>query len=92
MEIDLKKWQRKFQNLPKSLFAGPHLTDAEAIEIRKKAPFVKYILKGEYIKSCLKMAKTQKEGIYDSEIVTNLDDIPFPFRDFKMRTNIMTAA
>lgn len=82
MEIDLKiaKEISKFADVA---LAGPHLTDNEALEIQKKAPFVKYILKGEYIKSSLKMVQTQEAGIYESEIVKNLDEIPFPFRDFK---------
>ena len=82
MEIDLKI-AKAISEFAQVALAGPHLTDAEALELQQKNPFVKYILKGEYIKSSLKMVQTQKSGIYDSEIVTNLDDIPFPFRDFK---------
>lgn len=74
---------KKLSEFTDVALAGPHFTDEEALKIQEKYPFIKYILKGEYIKSSLKMAQSQKQGIYDSEIVKNLDEIPFPFRDFK---------
>ncbi len=62
--------------------AGSHLT-LNAEKIKKENGFVKYLLKGEYISSSLRMAKLRTPGIYESEVVTDLDKIPVPFRDFE---------
>jgi radical SAM superfamily enzyme YgiQ (UPF0313 family) len=73
----------KISKFAEVALAGPHFTDEIIAELQKKAPFVQYFLKGEYIKSSLKMAKTRQKGVYESDIVTDLDSIPFPYRDFK---------
>ena len=51
-----------------------------------QCPHITYLLKGEYILSTLKMARSQQPGIYESEVVTDLDSIPFPFRDYRVST------
>lgn len=61
--------------------AGPHLS-LKCAEVQRQAPFIEYFLKGEYIVSSLKAIKTRKEGIYESEVVKDIDSIPFPFRDY----------
>lgn len=61
--------------------AGPHVS-IKAEEILAQEKKIKYILKGEYILNSLKMAQTQKPGIYDYEIVEDLDSLPFPLRDY----------
>ena len=82
MEIDLKM-AKKISKFAEVALAGPHINKEIAEDIKKKAPYVKYILMGEYIKSSLKAVETRKAGIYESEIVTDFDSIPFAFRDFK---------
>src|SRR5574344_1043622 len=82
MEIDLYV-AKKISKFAQVALAGPHFTDELAKQLQKENPYIKYFLKGEYIKSSLKMAQTRKEGIYDSEIITDLDSIPFPYRDYK---------
>ena len=82
IENDLKLL-KKISKFAEVALACPQMTDEEAIEVQKKAPYVKYILKGEYILSSLKAVQTRKAGIYDSEIVEDLDSIPFPYRDFE---------
>ena len=62
--------------------AGPHLTDLITIDLMKNNPNIKYFLKGEYILSSLKMAQTLQKGIYENEVVKNINDIPFPYRDY----------
>lgn len=63
--------------------AGPHITDDTIDELTQNYPFVSYWLKGEYIKSALNMTQTQKKGVYEIELVENLDELPFAARDFK---------
>lgn len=65
--------------------AGPHVSSSYD-KINSKYPFVKYLLKGEYIISSLKMARTKESSVYESAIVTDLDSIPFPFRDYRSAT------
>lgn len=66
---------------------GPHLNDKTIEEIRQQYPKINFFLKGEYIISSLECAiqakEGSKEGIYESQVVKDLDDIPFPFRDYK---------
>jgi radical SAM superfamily enzyme YgiQ (UPF0313 family) len=63
--------------------AGPHLNEVTVKEIQEKNPKIKYYLLGEYILSSLKMAQTKKEGTYSSEVLKDVDSIPFPFREYK---------
>ncbi len=82
--IDIDLWMaRRISEFTQVALAGPHLT-INAEEIQKNHPCITYLLKGEYIKSALIMAKTRKPGIYESDVVTDLDLIPFPFRDYKL--------
>jgi len=84
--IDIDLWMAKEIALfSKVALAGPHLT-TQALNIQKKYDYVSFLLKGEYIYSALKMAETQTPGIYESEVVTDLDSIPFPFRDYTSAT------
>jgi len=81
--FDIDLWfAEKISNFSEVCLAGPHITDKNAKELLKKYAFVKYWLKGEYIKSSLTMAQTKRRGIYDSEIVKDLNLIPFPYRDY----------
>ncbi len=85
--IDIDLWMTKrISGFTHVALAGPHLT-RKSEEIQSKYPNIKYLLKGEYIKSALNMAETKKSGIYESEAVTDLDSIPFPFRDYKSTIN-----
>jgi anaerobic magnesium-protoporphyrin IX monomethyl ester cyclase len=72
---------KEISNFAEVALAGPHLS-LKCSEVQKQAPFVKYFLKGEYILSSLKMAETRKKGVYESEVVRDIDSIPFPFRDY----------
>ncbi len=78
--IDIDLWMAKeISKFSEVALAGPHLV-GDCTKIQKDNPQIKYFLKGEYILSSLKMAKTRKRGIYESEIVDNLDNLPYPFR------------
>lgn len=84
--IDIDLWMAKeISSFTRVALAGPHLT-ANAPEIMEQCPHITYLLKGEYILSALKMARSQQPGIYESEVVTDLDSIPFPFRDYRVST------
>lgn len=81
--IDIDLWMaRRISEFTQVALAGPHLT-INADEIQKKHSYITYLLKGEYIKSALIMAQTREARIYESDVVTDLDSIPFPFRDYK---------
>ncbi len=80
--IDIDLWMtREISKFARVALAGPHLT-IHAENIAEQHSYITYILKGEYIISSLKMAISQKIGIYESEVVTDLDDIPYPYRNY----------
>jgi radical SAM superfamily enzyme YgiQ (UPF0313 family) len=80
--IDIDLWiARKISAFAQVCLAGPHLV-THAQNIQAENPHISYFLKGEYIKSCLEMARTRKPGIYETVVVDDLDEIPFPFRDY----------
>lgn len=81
IDIDLLM-AKEISKFAEVALAGAHLS-LKCNEVQQQAPFVKYFLKGEYIISSLKMAKTKKKGIYESEVVKDIDSIPFPFRNYK---------
>ena len=76
---------KKISMFNKVALAGPHLT-SKASEIQKEHSYITFLLKGEYIKSSLEMATVLRPGIYESEVVADLDAIPFPFRDYPAAT------
>ena len=84
--IDIDLWvAKKISCFTQVCLAGTHLvTNAE--KIMDTHPYITYLLKGEYIKSSLEMARTLRPGIYESEVVDDLDSIPFPYRDFPAAT------
>ncbi len=91
--FDIDIWiSEQISEFAEVALAGPHLTDENTPELKEKYPFVTYFLKGEYIKSSLEMAQSLKPGIYESKIVSNLDEIPFPYRDYKNVENYFEPA
>lgn len=81
--VDIDVWMaKKISYFSQVALAGPHIT-TNYQKMQKDYPFVTYWLPGEYILSSLKMAQTRKPGVYQPEIVKDLDSIPFPFRDYK---------
>jgi radical SAM superfamily enzyme YgiQ (UPF0313 family) len=80
--IDIDLWVAKqISSFTQVCLAGPHLIN-NAEKIRDEYPYIRYFLKGEYIKSSLKMARTCSPGIYESEVVDDLDIISFPYRNY----------
>ena len=80
-EIDTKL-AKEISQYSKIAFAGPNLTDDIISKFQKEYPFINFYLKGEYIINAKQMADTLKEGVYESEVVEDLDSIPYPYRDF----------
>lgn len=80
-EIDLEI-ARELHKKYEICLVGPHAT-AFAEELIK-LPFVDYILKGEYEYSSVQMVNTRRKGIYTCNPVTDLDDLPYPYRDKKI--------
>lgn len=82
--IDIDVWfARKVTAFAEVALVGPHLNIHTAEDIQKQSPEIKYFLLGEYILSSLKMAQTRTPGIYPSNVLKDVDSIPFPFRDYK---------
>lgn len=80
--IDIDLWLAgKIAKFTEVALAGPHLDDT-ADQIKKSNPEIKYLLRGEYTLSMAKVIETRNPGIYESEVVTDLDSIPFPYRNF----------
>ncbi|TLE02297.1 B12-binding domain-containing radical SAM protein [Helicobacter japonicus] len=89
--IDIDTWfAAQVSRFSAVALSGPHLNDQTIKEIQDTYPQISYYLKGEYILSTLKMVRdfesNIKSGIYESEVVKDLDSIPFPFRDYKSAT------
>jgi len=85
IDIDLMM-AREISKFAEVALAGPHLT-LKYKEVKEQAPYVKYLLPGEYIISSLRMVESRKEGVYPSEVVEDLDSIPFPHRDYASAPN-----
>jgi len=84
--IDIDVWiAKQISKFAPVCLAGPHLT-TYAERMKTENPHVTYFLKGEYIKSALEMATSLRPGIYESEVVDDLDALPFPFRDYSAAT------
>jgi anaerobic magnesium-protoporphyrin IX monomethyl ester cyclase len=84
--IDIDLWvAEQLAQFTEVCLAGPHST-IWSEEIIKNNKFIKYILKGEYILSSLELVQTRRKGIYETQIVNDLDQIPYPFRDFPEAT------
>ncbi|SJZ68075.1 Radical SAM superfamily enzyme YgiQ, UPF0313 family [Trichlorobacter thiogenes] len=84
--IDIDIWfAEKVATFATVCLAGPHLT-SHAEKIHLKHPSITYLLKGEYIRSCLEMVRTRRAGIYESTVVDDLDLLPFPYRDYSAAT------
>ncbi|MDR2124025.1 MAG: radical SAM protein [Desulfovibrio sp.] len=62
--------------------AGPCVNDFTAKELCAEHPAIRYFLKGEYINSALEMVLTRRAGIYELDVVKDLDSIPTPDRTF----------
>lgn len=82
--IDIDVWfANRVAAFTRVALAGPHLNETTTQEIQRQNPAISFFLLGEYILGALKMAETRVPGVYPSEIVRDLDGIPFPFRDYK---------
>ncbi len=82
--IDIDVWfANKVADFNDVALAGPHLNKNTVLEIMPENPKIKFYLLGEYILSSLKMAQSKKNGIYESEVLKNIDSFPAPFRDYK---------
>ncbi len=80
-EIDMYL-AKKISRFTEVALAGSYLTPmAKTIMSYKDTKFISYYLKGEYIESSLKMVLTRDKGIYESEVIRDLDNYPTPFRD-----------
>ncbi|NOT77554.1 MAG: radical SAM protein [Bacteriovoracaceae bacterium] len=90
--IDIDIWfAKRVSEFAEVALAGPHLA-SHVESVKKSAPFVSYFLKGEYISSSLKMAQEQRKGVYETEVVKDVDSIPFPFRDYEGWQNTFDAS
>ncbi len=85
--IDIDVWfANRVAAFAKVALAGPHLNPTTTREIQERNPAISFYLLGEYILGALKMAETGASGVYPSEIVRDLDGIPFPFREYPSAT------
>ena len=81
--IDIDVWfANKVAEFARVALAGPHLNQTTVEEIKADNAKITFYLLGEYILSSLHMAKSQRNGIYESEVLKELDSIPHPFRDY----------
>jgi Fe-S oxidoreductase len=84
--IDIDLWvAEKISAFAEVCLAGPHVTEWDELTL-SRYNYVKYVLKGEYAQNCLEMVRTRRPGIYEAIPVTDLDMLPFPYRDFPAAT------
>jgi radical SAM superfamily enzyme YgiQ (UPF0313 family) len=85
--IDIDVWfTSKVAKFADVALAGPHLNKDTIPEIQSKHPEIKYYLEGEYILSAGHMVDKLEPGVYPSEVLKDVDSIPFAFRDYKSAT------
>lgn len=81
--IDIDLWVAKqISCFTEVALAGPHLA-YKAAEVQKDHPYIKYLLKSEYILSTYEVVQNRRAGIYEGTVVEDLDSIPVPLRDFE---------
>jgi radical SAM superfamily enzyme YgiQ (UPF0313 family) len=81
--IDIDLWLcKQISAFAEVALAGPCVNDLTAKNLSAEHHDIRYFLKGEYIKSALEMALTRRAGIYEIDIVKDLDAIPTPDRSF----------
>jgi anaerobic magnesium-protoporphyrin IX monomethyl ester cyclase len=87
--IDIDLWlTNKLVEIADVAVCGPHFSNDEiAQDTLREHPHIKYILKGEYILGAQRLVKTLVPGIYDVNVVEDLESIPFPFRDYPSAVN-----
>jgi radical SAM superfamily enzyme YgiQ (UPF0313 family) len=61
------------------ILTGPHAT-VFAEELAAK-PYIHAVLKGEYEKNLLKAVIRGEPGVYDYDLVEDIDSLPYPYRD-----------
>lgn len=86
--IDIDLWlAEKLAAIADVAAAGPHFTLDEIVtDVREKHPYLKYILRGEYIYGARDLLRSMTPGVYAARVVTDVDSIPFPFRDYPAAT------
>jgi len=63
--------------------AGPHFSEDDVVsETQQLHPEIKYILRGEYILSAQQIVRERRPGVYEANVVKDVDSIPFPFRHY----------
>jgi radical SAM superfamily enzyme YgiQ (UPF0313 family) len=82
--IDIDMWlAKKMAEIADVAVAGPHFSTAEIVrDTQADHPYIKYILKGEYIYGVQELVRKLEPGVYETRVVTDLDSIPFPFRNY----------
>jgi anaerobic magnesium-protoporphyrin IX monomethyl ester cyclase len=82
--IDIDTWiSKKLAKIADVALAGSHFTEKEIlIDFQKNNKHIKYILEGEYIKSALELVSSLRPGVYEADVVTDLELIPFPYRKY----------
>lgn len=62
--------------------AGPNVTDATIPGLARECPRIAFFLKGEYVNSCVTLAKSMRPGVYETEAAVDPNSLPHPVRDF----------
>ncbi|MDR3176992.1 MAG: B12-binding domain-containing radical SAM protein [Desulfovibrio sp.] len=80
---DIDLWLcRQIAGFAETALAGPHIAEATVNRLQAENPHIRYFLQGEYIQSAVRLAQTRKPGVYEPEVVLDMDALPFPDRDF----------
>lgn len=87
--IDIDLWMaRKLTNIADLAVAGPHFAEDDIVsQVQRDYPEIKYILRGEYINGAQKLVRELRPGVYEAQVVSDVDTIPFPFRAYPTAAN-----
>lgn len=82
--IDIDLWiSKKLSEIAEVAVCGPHFTNDDIVsDVLQNHSHVKYILKGEYILGAQELVRTMVPGVYEANVVQDLETIPFPFRSY----------
>lgn len=82
--IDIDLWlAEKLSEIADLAISGPHISTPQIVaDIQEQHPNIKYILCGEYINSAVELVNTLRPGVYEADVVKDVDTIPFPYRNY----------
>jgi radical SAM superfamily enzyme YgiQ (UPF0313 family) len=85
--IDIDLWVcKKISQHTRVALAGPHVAP-NLEDLQNNHRYIDFFLTGEYILSALDVAKSLKPGVYRNQKIADLNQLPFPYRNYENADN-----